>query len=36
MEASRFGHAIPLGTGLTIELVIDCERGMGWAAVVDY
>lgn len=36
MGTSRFGLAIPLGTGLTIELVVDCECGEGWAAVVDY
>lgn len=36
MEASQFGLAIPLGTGLTIEVVVDCERGEAWAAAVDY
>lgn len=36
METSRFGLAIPLGTGLTIELVVDCNDGSAHAAVVDY
>jgi len=36
METSQFGLAIPLGTGLTIELMVDCEHGEAWAAAFDY
>jgi len=35
METSRYGLAIPLGTGLTIEIMIDCRACAAWATAVD-
>lgn len=36
MKASRLGLTIPLGTGVAVELVLDCDKGEGSARVVDH